>query len=142
MFQSPNRYIDEYFGSSRRILKEALEGLLKIKPKDKPKKNPRKKTKIPAIRLDFFGCFTFIDDRELDQPQGLLVSNALRCHFVKIWSIYIFEKDQNRYRKECASRTIFHEAYRYITIGLLRKHKREMPLCRIHRKSFSFRLYS
>jgi len=25
--------------------KEALEGLLKIKPKDKPKKKPRKKTK-------------------------------------------------------------------------------------------------
>jgi hypothetical protein len=54
--------------------------------------------------------FNFMDNRELDPPRGLLVSNGVLCHPGKLRSVYIFEIDPNRYHKECASRTMFLEA--------------------------------
>ena len=84
----------------------------------------------------------FMDDRELDPLRGLLVSSAIRGPVVKLHSVYIFEIDPNRYHKECASRTRFHRAFQQIATGRLRRHKREIPPCRIHSKSCSFLFFS
>ena len=85
-------------------------------------------------------CYLSIGDRELDRARRFLVSNAILCHFVSLRPVCVSGTDRDRYHNKCASRTSFHEGGQHTATGRLRRRRRQILLCRIHRKFCSFRL--